>query len=255
MMNNSPACHIKIFIWSLTLIVMLSVSMRIGYAQSSPDNDPAAGNRQPVSAESDNNGSQRSYIQEGEFYYLQEKISSGGATLEEIQRALSYGVDIASLTNIMHAFYSMRWHRGVINLLDDLWKNNQSKYPELAWDALDTVPVRIALASTITRIRIFETVEFKDFIREHRYDEHEFHRAQAAISLALNGDPVDVPYIKEMADGENVYVAQSAITALALMAHPQAEQALRDLAPKYSDDQRGILIREVLEKAYPGTLP
>jgi hypothetical protein len=58
-----------------------------------------------------------------------------------------------------------------------------------------------------------------------------------------------------MADGENVYVAQSAITALALMAHPQAEQALRDLAPKYSDDQRGILIREVLEKAYPGTLP
>jgi len=189
---------------------------------------------------------------EDQLLELQQKITYGNASMVEVKRALSNTDDVAGLTNTIHSLYSMRWHRGVINLLNDLWTNQQFKYPELAWQYLEKVPVRIALASTITRIQIFDTAEYKEYIRSHKYDEHEFHRAQVVISLALNGDPIDVPYISEMAETDNVYVSQSAITSLGLMANPQAREAMVELARKYkSDDPRGKLIREVFQKAYP----
>jgi hypothetical protein len=186
-----------------------------------------------------------------EQFDLLQKITHGDATLPEIRTVLSNTNDVAGLTNTMHMLYSMRLHRPIGRLLNDLWNLNKTNYPELAWEHLQKVPVRIALASTINRIQIFKAEQYKNFIREHKYDEHEFHRAQVVISLGLNGDPVDVAYIKEMAEGDNVYVSQSAITALGLMAHPQARNALMELARKYTDDDRGKLIREVFKSAYP----
>ena len=53
-----------------------------------------------------------------------------------------------------------------------------------------------------------------------------------------------------MAEGDDVYVAQSAITGLALMANNQARDVLIELGKKYARDARGQLIREVLKKAY-----
>lgn len=191
------------------------------------------------------------YSPANHYYRLQQKITYGNATLAEVREALSGTDDVAALTNTIHALYSMRWHRGVQTLLDDLWLKHSNKYPELAWEHLEKVPVRIAIASTITRIRIFDTDEYKDYIRGHKYDDHEFHRAQVVISLALNSDPADVPYIREMAETDNVYVSQSAITSLAIMGNPQAMQALKDLALKYTGEERGDFIRQVLLKAYP----
>jgi hypothetical protein len=188
---------------------------------------------------------------ETRLFELQRKITYGNATLIEVKQALSNTNDVAGLTNTLHALYSMRWHRGVINLLDDIWAANNTKVPELAWDALSKVPARIALASTINRIRSMNQPEYLEYIRSHRYDEHEFHRAQVVISLGLNGDPVDVAYLQEMAEGDNVYVAQSAITALGILVHPKSKEALSTLSQKYVDDDRGRLIREVFQKAYP----
>jgi hypothetical protein len=182
---------------------------------------------------------------------LQRKITYGNATLLEVKQALSNTSDVAGLTNTLHAMYSMRWHRGVINLLDDMWADNHTRVTELAWDALAKVPARIALASTINRIRSMNQPEYLEYIRAHRYDEHEFHRAQVVISLGLNGDPVDVAYLQEMAEGDNVYVAQSAITALGMLVHPKSKEALSTLSQKYINDDRGRLIREVFQKAYP----
>jgi len=188
---------------------------------------------------------------ETRLFELQQKITYGNATLIEVKQALSNTSDVAGLTNTLHAMYSMRWHRGVINLLDDVWANKNTKVPELAWDALSKVPARIALASTINRIRSMNQPEYLEYIRSHRYDEHEFHRAQVVISLGLNGDPIDVAYLQEMAEGDNVYVAQSAITALGILVHPKSKEALSTLSQKYVDDDRGRLIREVFQKAYP----
>ncbi len=186
-----------------------------------------------------------------QLFELQRKITYGNATLLEVKQALSNTDDVAGLTNTLHAMYSMRWHRGVIILLDDLWAVNRNKVPELAWDALAKIPARIALASTINRIRSMNQPEYLDYIRAHRYDEHEFHRAQVVIALGLNGNPVDVAYLQEMAEGDNVYVAQSAITALGMLVHPKSQEALSALAQKYVNDERGRLIREVFQKAYP----
>jgi len=183
------------------------------------------------------------------YQLLRRKITYGRATLAEVRQALTEN-DTGKLTNTLHALYSMRWHRGVIHLLHDMWDGKKKQYPELAWDIIDKAPARIALASTINRIQMTGAEEYLGYIRSHENDEHEFHRAQVVIALGLNGDPGDIPYIKSMAEGDNVYVAQSAITALSLMGHKPASDAMIELWFKYRGTPRGNLIQELLQQAY-----
>jgi hypothetical protein len=187
---------------------------------------------------------QNKYIKE-----LHTRISSGNASFKEIRQALT-DRDVPALTNTVHALYSMRIHRHVHHLLYDMWNMEKNKYPELSWDLIAKAPIRIALASTINRIQISGTHEYKDYIRSHKYDEHEFHRAQIVVALGLNGDPVDVPYLKEMASSDNTYVVQSAITGLAFMNNVQARDALVNIWKEFQEDPRADLILEVLAKAY-----
>ncbi len=180
---------------------------------------------------------------------LREKIAYGRADIAEVRLSLTEQ-EVGGLSNTMHALYSMRWHRGVIHLLEALWSQNRDKYPELAWQQLGSTPVRIALASTINRIQVYDTREYLEFIRSHAHDNHEFHRAQAVIALGLNGDPQDVSYIAAMAEGENHYVAQSAITALSLMNSNRARDAMIAMQGKYRGTPRGDLLEELLLRAY-----
>jgi hypothetical protein len=184
-----------------------------------------------------------------DYRFLQRKIIYGRATLAEVRQALT-DRDIGELTNTLHALYSMRWHRGVIHLLYDMWNKKKKKYPELSWDIIGKAPARIALASTISRIQITGTKEYLDYIRSHEHDKRKFKRAQVVIALGFNGNISDVAYIKSMAEGDDTYVAQSAITALALMGHKPASDALIDLWFKYRHTPRGKLVQEVLRQAY-----
>lgn len=183
------------------------------------------------------------------YLLLQRKIIYGRATLAEVRQALT-DRNIGEITNTLHALYSMRWHRGVIHLLYDMWDKRKKKYPELSWDIIDKAPARIALASTLNRIQVTGTEEYLAYIRSHEHDKRKFKRAQVVIALGFNGDPKDVAYIKSMAEGDDVYVAQSAITGLALMGHKPASDALIDLWFKYRHTPRGNLIQEVLRQAY-----
>ena len=237
-----PSKYKKLFKRYYVIVsVLVAYSIFCGTLQAQTGKDAPQGNTDTLQV----------YTPDNYRYQLLQKITYGNASLREVREALSDTDDVALLTNIIHALHSMRWNRGVVNLLDDIWLIHKNKYPELAWEQLAKVPVRIAVASTITRIQIFNTEEYKTYIREHKYDEHEFHRAQVTMSLALNSDPLDVPYLKEMADSESVYVTQTAITALGIMGNTQARDALYELAGKYRNDDRGRLIREVLLKAYP----
>jgi hypothetical protein len=184
-----------------------------------------------------------------DYIKLRQKITYGNATAFDVKQALTEQ-DTGALTNTAHALYSMRWSRPVIHMLEDMWNLEQKNYPEFAWKQISQVPVRIALASTINRIKIHDTQEYKEYIRAHKNDEHEFHRAQVAISLGLNQDPIDVPYLEDLGDGDNHYVAQSAITALALMNNNQARKSMISLWEKYKDNSRGDLLLKVLHKAY-----
>ncbi len=186
---------------------------------------------------------------ESTFKHLRKVITFGDASLAEVKQALTQE-DIGELTNTMHALYSMRWHRGVYYILYDLWHLKKDKYPDFAWTAIESIPARIALASTINRIQIYDAEEFQDYIRAHMYDEHEFHRAQVVVALGLNGNPDDVDYIKEMAAGDNAYVAQSAISSLAMVGHEKARDAMIDLYNQHQDNARGDLLQSLLKKAY-----
>jgi hypothetical protein len=187
--------------------------------------------------------------QEKYFDALHTKIASGSASFKEIRHALM-DRNVAALTNTVHALYSMRIHRHVHKLLYDMWNLEQDKHPDLTWDLIAKAPTRIALASTISRIQIKDTHEYKSYIRSHKYDEHEFHRAQVVVALGLIGDPVDVPYLKEMGSSDNNYVVQSAITGLAFMNNIQARDALVYIWKEFQEDPRADLILEVLAKAY-----
>ena len=184
-----------------------------------------------------------------DYDVLREKITFGNANFSEVREALTEP-DILNLTNKLHALYSMRWHRAVLHLLQNIWERKREKYPELAWDLLEKIPPRIALASTINRIRIFNTDEYKAYIRSHRYADHEFVRAQVVVSLGLNGDPDDVDYLVKMVNSSNHYVVQTAMTSLALMGHVRAKEAMITLEDEYRDEPRGKLLRELLKKAY-----
>ena len=181
--------------------------------------------------------------------FLHKKIAYGKATIAEVRQALT-NPDTAALTNTMHALYSMKGHRGIYNLIFDMWHLKKDKYPELAWKKISKPPVRIALASTINRIQIIDTNEYKDYIYSFKNDNHEFHLAQVVISLGFNGAPKDIQYIKSMAGGNNHYVAQSAITALALMGGNQARDAMIELSEIHNDSPRSSLINTLLKQTY-----
>lgn len=186
------------------------------------------------------------------YKLLQQKIMSGTALLFDVKQALTEK-DVGSLTNTVHALYIMRWHRGVYNLLDDMWALKKEEHPGLAWDLLEKPPVRLALASTINRVKIIRTDEQLEYIRAHKDDEHEFHRAQVVVALGMNGEPDDIEYIKSMAMADNHYVAQSALSGLALMGGEKAKYAMAEVWKEFQGTKRGDLAKELIQKVYKVT--
>lgn len=180
---------------------------------------------------------------------LGRKIMYGQATLAEVRKALT-DPDIGELTNTVHGLYSMRWHRGVQSLLVDLWTLQRERWPEINWRQFEKPPVRLALAGTLIRVQPFDNAEYVEYLRAHRFDEHEFHRAQVVIGLGFKAAAEDVDYIYDMANGDNPFVAQSAITALGLMNQSTARSALLKLRDVRAGDARVRIVEEVLQRAY-----
>lgn len=184
-----------------------------------------------------------------DYNRLRKNITAGRATLADARRAMT-DTDPVSLSNSIHASYTMRRHRGVVNLLDGMWELKQEKYPELAWKLIAKPPARIAIANVINRARIVKTEPYVEYIRSFKDAEHEFIRAQVSIALGFNGELADLPYLKEMSDGDNHYVAQSAITALTLFGSNEARDVLIELADKHAGTPRGELMTQLLRKVY-----
>ena len=180
---------------------------------------------------------------------LRRSITYGQATLFDVRQALTQR-DEMGLSNTIHALYGMRIQRGVIHILRGIWDNNRQAYPEFTWELLNKPSVRIAVASTLNRIQIVNSDEYKEYIRDHRHSGQSFIRAQASIALGLGGDPEDLEYLFEQADGYDHYVAQSAITALSLYGGNRARDLMIKLLKKHQGTARGGLIAELLRKAY-----
>lgn len=240
-----------IFIGIACCLLITACSEDSGQTQHiiAKNNTTILNNNELSSGETNNNVAVEPDAKIVNYKLLQKDITYGRATLAQVYNALSQK-DAGALTNTVHALYNMRWHRGVYNVLNDMWANNIEKHPDFAWDLIQNPPVRIALANTINRIKIINTDEYVTYIRSFKQDEHEFHRAQVVIALGFNGETSDIEYIKSMANGSNHYVAQSAITALALMDSIQARDAMADLWKGNRDTEKGILIKTLLKKAY-----
>ena len=182
------------------------------------------------------------------YVVLRQKITYGNATLYEVRQAMTNRNE-KELVNTVHALYSMRWHRGAYHVIEGLWKLDREKYPEFSWDLIEKNPVRIAVASTLNRINPVNAV-YKDYLHEHMHDDDSFNRAQVVVALGFNGDPRDVEYLKSMAEGDDPYVAQSAITGLALISHVKGRDALIDILSRNKGTPKGDLIASVLLRSY-----
>ena len=106
---------------------------------------------------------------------LKRELLAGQAPLSDVRLALTER-NVSLLTNTLHSLYAMRWHRGVWHLLDDIWTDKRAAYPELSWDLFKKPPVRVALASTLNRMKIVDTREYQDYIRSQKDAKHEFTR-------------------------------------------------------------------------------
>ncbi len=176
-------------------------------------------------------------------------IYTGKAKLSQVKWALTSG-DTTQLVNTMHALYAMRGHIGIYNMLYRMWRLEMDDDPNINWPAIKQPPVRIALASTINRIDGLKSRELREYIRSFKYDDLDANRGQVLVALGLNGDPVDVPYLEEMADSDNHYLTQIGVSSLAFMSNSTAKDSLISLARKYYDTPRGDLILGVLKRAY-----
>ena len=180
---------------------------------------------------------------------LRRSITYGTASLFDVRQALTQDNEMG-LSNTIHALYGMRVQRGVVHVLYGMWKGDREAYPEFSWDLIEKPSVKIAIASTLNRIQIVDTDEFKNYIRAQQNADDSFIRAQASIAFGLGGDPSDLDYLYTQADGEDHYVAQSAITALSLYGGDQARDFMIELLKKHQGTSRGALIAELLRKAY-----
>ena len=70
------------------------------------------------------------------------------------------------------------------------------------------------------------------------------------FALGVNGDAADIDYLKSMAAGENDYVAQSAISGLALMGGEAARDALAEIWRDARDTPRGDLAKAMIQRVY-----
>ena len=190
-----------------------------------------------------------SSLTESDYDTLRSKVAIGVAKIDEVYAALTEQ-DVVGITNTMHALHSLRWNRVIYHLYYDLWHLKKDKHPKFAWQEIESIPARIALASTITRAQGKDAEEFQNYIHAHKYDEHEFHRAQAVVALGLIGNPDDVDYIIKMANSENKYVVQSAVTSLALVNNTRAGDELIRLWEQEKETVRKEYLSKLLKQAY-----
>jgi len=66
----------------------------------------------------------------------------------------------------------------------------------------------------------------------------------------LNGEESDIEYIKSMAMADNHYVAQSALSGLALMGGGKAKLALAEIWKAFKGTKRGDLTEQLIQKVY-----
>ena len=62
-----------------------------------------------------------------DYDQIRERITFGKATFAEVRQALTEP-NVVNLTNTLHALYSMRWHRAVLHLYQNIWDRKREKY-------------------------------------------------------------------------------------------------------------------------------
>lgn len=180
---------------------------------------------------------------------LQQRIREGRASIKDIKQALGVG-EVGDVANALTALYSMRRNAEVRELLYALWRDERQQYADLPWERLQHPVVRTAIAAVMNRIAAGTVDELLTYLRGQAEHEDKLVRAQVALALGMTGDLQDLPLLQRYADGDNEYVAQSAILGLGYVYHKQAKEALISLHNTHQDNARGHYIAGILRDVY-----
>ncbi len=180
---------------------------------------------------------------------LRQSIMQSTASLAAIVEALEQPYTLG-VANTLYALHKMHFVRPVHHLLDALWQNNQSRYPNLNWEAINSNTGRIALATTLMRIKVKNTEAYIEHIRTHQDSEDPQVLSQVGMALGFNGEMNDLPYLERLAESETPKIAEGAITGLSTFQGNKAKRVMIGLAKKYEGTARGNYLKQMLRDFY-----
>lgn len=180
---------------------------------------------------------------------LRQTIMQSKATIPTIVEALEQPYQLG-VANTLYALHKMHFFRPVHHLMDALWQNNQSKYPNVNWAAINSDNGRIALATTLMRVKVKNTEEYIQYIRTHQDSEDPQVLSQVGMALGFNADINDLPYLERLAESDTPKIAEGAITGLSTFQGNKAKRVMIGLAKKYDGTARGKFLKQMLRDFY-----
>jgi hypothetical protein len=132
----------------------------------------------------------------------------------------------------------------IMGFLEAVWGGDKARYPDLAWQTIETPTVRVALAQTLAQVYP-KNQSYKAYILKALDDSDHFVRSRAALALGVLGDPADIPKLETMARTADSRGSDMAIAALASMRRSDATAALDRLKKDFAADPAKV---QVIEK-------
>lgn len=181
-----------------------------------------------------------------------------GDNVESNALALLQVADIDSLNNSAVEYLSKNiLDPYVFNLLNDVWRGNRQKYPNLAWEEIGQPVVRLNIARLLgnaQRLHGFRGVEIqsetkngiRSYIHSHLADPAVEVRAAAAFALGSVADSRDIEVLKRIVIQDLPIVGKNAVRSIGRFRNNEAKAALQELEKTAVDPQLKNVIHRTL---------
>ena len=180
-------------------------------------------------------------------------------TVVALKKAISQGNEFALMDLLGQVqrtgVIDMSVESDILRLLDDVWENRESEYPEIDWAVAHGASVRSFVGVTLLFLdkhNLYEANEktFRDYARGVLDHYKSVVVANAVRMLGLLDGAQDVKILKGVALESDELKFRTAVLVLAEMCVPEARSALMELREKAAPD-RTAFINEQL-KAFGG---
>jgi hypothetical protein len=176
-------------------------------------------------------------------------------SVPELKRVLQ-SEDEREIVGAMNRVKQNQESHQLLMFVVELWKNNQTKYPDVPWVIVNSERIRIEVANVLAQagnngfVKI-DREELRKYARDVISGSNEPAKSEAALTLGLINDHRDIKLLEGIALLENPQTFRASVIALAESCHPSGEAALAELRAKI----RGRENREFVKMKSSELLP